>query len=68
MRQEQHQNSLWFELRYGRIATSRAFEFIQCKKTDGSLIALVTGGNIPETPPIKQGRMLQTAKNCWHYA
>ncbi|XP_046961765.1 uncharacterized protein LOC124543737 [Vanessa cardui] len=56
---EQHQNSLWFELRYGRITASKAFEFSRCKKNDGSLIALIMGGTIPDTPAMKHGRLLE---------
>ncbi|GBP80782.1 hypothetical protein EVAR_54227_1 [Eumeta japonica] len=56
---EQHQNSLWFELRYGRITASRAFEFSRCKKNDGSLMALIIGGSIPDTRAMKCGRLLE---------
>ncbi|GBP42998.1 Exonuclease [Eumeta japonica] len=56
---EQHQNSLWFELRYGRITASRAFEFSRCKKNDGSLMALIMGGSIPDTRVMKRGRLLE---------
>ncbi|GBP13566.1 Exonuclease [Eumeta japonica] len=56
---EQHQNSLWFELRYGRITASRAFEFSRCKKNDGSLMSLIMGGSIPDTRAMKRGRLLE---------
>jgi hypothetical protein len=56
---EQHQNSLWFELCNGRITASRAFEFSRCKKNDGSLIALIMGGSIPDTSAMKRGRILE---------
>ncbi|XP_023951326.2 uncharacterized protein LOC112055440 [Bicyclus anynana] len=56
---EQHKNSLWFELRYGRITASRAFEFSRCKKTDGTLIAQIIGASIPDTLAMKRGRKLE---------
>lgn len=56
---EQHQNSLWFELRYGRITASRAFEFSRCKTDDGTLLSLIMGGKIPDTPAMKRGRILE---------
>lgn len=55
----QYQNPMWHELRYGRVTVSRAFEFSRCKTTDGSLIALIMGGKIADTPAMKQGRMLE---------
>ncbi|KAK5650116.1 hypothetical protein RI129_001145 [Pyrocoelia pectoralis] len=56
---EQHHNNLWFELRYGRITASRAYEFSRCKKNDGTLIALIMGGSIPDTAAMKRGRILE---------
>ncbi|KAF5280212.1 hypothetical protein FQA39_LY05346 [Lamprigera yunnana] len=56
---EQHHNNLWFELRYGRITASRAYEFSRCKKYDGTLIALIMGGSIPDTAAMKRGRILE---------
>lgn len=56
---DQHQNSLWFELRYGRITASRAFEFSRCKSNDGTLISLIMGGKIPDTPAMQRGRILE---------
>lgn len=56
---EQHKSSLWYELRYGRVTASRAFEFSRCKTTDGTLISLIMGGKIPDTWAMKRGRMLE---------
>lgn len=56
---DQYKNSLWYELRYGRITASRAYEVSQCQKGDGTLISLIMGGKIPDTPAIKRGRSLE---------
>ncbi|KAL0879693.1 hypothetical protein ABMA27_003408 [Loxostege sticticalis] len=56
---EQSKSALWFELRYGRITTSRAFEVSRCKTRDGTLIALILGGKIPDTQSMKRGRTLE---------
>ncbi|KAJ8982173.1 hypothetical protein NQ317_013958 [Molorchus minor] len=56
---EQSYSSLWFELRYGRITASRAFEVSRCKTNDGTLISLILGGKIPDTPSMKRGRVLE---------
>ncbi|XP_045542722.1 uncharacterized protein LOC106710540 [Papilio machaon] len=56
---EQHKSSLWYELRYGRVTASQAFEFSRCKTTDGTLISLIMGGKIPDTWAMKRGRMLE---------
>lgn len=55
----QHQNSLWYELRYGRVTASHAFEFSHCKTIDGTLISVIMGGKIPDTPAMKRGRILE---------
>lgn len=56
---EQSKSSLWFELRYGRITASKAFEVSRCKTNDGTLISLILGGKIPDTPSMKRGRNLE---------
>lgn len=56
---EQSNSALWFELRYGRITASRAFEVSRCKTSDGTLIALILGGKIPDTQSMKRGRTLE---------
>ncbi|XP_047995676.1 uncharacterized protein LOC125233652 [Leguminivora glycinivorella] len=56
---QQHQSGLWHELRYGRVTASRAYEFSRCKTTDGTLIALIMGGRIPDTNAMKRGRLLE---------
>ncbi|GBP74277.1 hypothetical protein EVAR_58555_1 [Eumeta japonica] len=55
----QHDSTLWHELRYGRITASRAFEFSRCKTNDGTLIALIMGGKLPDTLAMKRGRILE---------
>lgn len=56
---EQHQNSLWYELRYGRITASRAYEESRSKTNDGTLLSLIMGAKIPDTPAMKRGTMLE---------
>ncbi|XP_044740060.1 uncharacterized protein LOC123301387 [Chrysoperla carnea] len=56
---EQSNSSLWFELRYGRITASRAFEVSLCKTYDGTLISLILGGKISDTSYMKRGRDLE---------
>ncbi|KAF9788883.1 hypothetical protein SFRURICE_018459 [Spodoptera frugiperda] len=56
---EQSNSALWFELRYGRITASRAFEVSRCKTSDGTLISLILGGKISDTPTMKRGRVLE---------
>lgn len=56
---EQHKSRLWYELRYGRVTTSRAYEFSRCKTIDGTLMAVIMGGKIPDTTAMKRGRMLE---------
>lgn len=56
---DQHQSCLWHELRYGRVTASRAYEFRRCKTSDVTLIALIMGGKLPDTPAMKRGRMLE---------
>ncbi|CAG9785152.1 unnamed protein product [Diatraea saccharalis] len=56
---DQHKSSLWHELRYGRITASRAYEFSRCKTSDGTLIAVILGGKIPDTTAMKRGRILE---------
>ncbi|XP_028176894.1 uncharacterized protein LOC114364791 [Ostrinia furnacalis] len=55
----QSNSPLWFELRYGRVTASRAYEISRCKTTDGTLISLILGGKIPDTPSMKRGRVLE---------
>ncbi|KAF5294675.1 hypothetical protein FQA39_LY02807 [Lamprigera yunnana] len=56
---DQYKNSLWYELRYGRITASGAYEVSRCQKDDGILISLIMGGKIPDTPAMKRGRSLE---------
>ncbi|GBP98492.1 hypothetical protein EVAR_66490_1 [Eumeta japonica] len=52
---EQSKSNLWFELRYGRITASKAYEVSRCKTADGTLVSLILGGKIPETKHMKRG-------------
>ncbi|XP_013194034.2 uncharacterized protein LOC106137691 [Amyelois transitella] len=56
---DQHANSLWYELRYGRITASRAYDVSHCQTSDGALISLIMGGKIPDTAAMKRGRDLE---------
>jgi len=56
---EQHKSKLWYELRYGRVTASRAYEFSRCKTSDGTLMAVIMGGKIPDTITMKRGRILE---------
>lgn len=56
---DQCQTSLWYELRYGRITASRAYEVSRCKTVDGSLVASIMGGKTVDTPAMKRGRILE---------
>ncbi|GBP03544.1 hypothetical protein EVAR_101867_1 [Eumeta japonica] len=50
---DKSQNKLWFELRYGGITASKAHDVTKCKTPDGSLIAQIMGGKLPDTPVTK---------------
>lgn len=56
---QQYKSSLWFELRYGRITASKAYEVSRCKTNDGTLVSLIMGGKIPDTKAMKRGRILE---------
>lgn len=56
---DQLKNNLWFELRYGRVRASKAYEVSRCQTDDGTLISIIMGGKIPDTPAMKQGRYLE---------
>lgn len=56
---DQSKNNLWFELRYGRVTASRAYEASRCQTNDGTLISTIMGGKIPDTPAMKRGRYLE---------
>lgn len=58
---EQSNSCLWYDLRYGRITASKAFEISRCKKNDGTLVSLILGAKIPDTPSMKRGRILEDA-------
>ncbi|XP_060808563.1 uncharacterized protein LOC132903725 [Amyelois transitella] len=56
---DQFKNKLWYELRYGRVTASRAYEVSRCQTDDGTLISIIMGGKIPDTPAMKRGRYLE---------
>ncbi|CAH0577783.1 unnamed protein product [Chrysodeixis includens] len=56
---EQNKNSLWYEMRYGRITASKAHEASVCHKPDGSLVATIMGATLPDTAAMKRGRNLE---------
>ncbi|XP_063547176.1 uncharacterized protein LOC134754765 [Cydia strobilella] len=55
----QNKNSMWYEMRYGRITASKAHEVSVCQTPDGSLVAAIMGAKIPDTPAMKRGRKLE---------
>ncbi|KAF2890499.1 hypothetical protein ILUMI_15673 [Ignelater luminosus] len=57
----QSKSHLWYELRYGRITASKAYEVSRCKTTDGSLVAAIMGAETPDTKAMKRGRILETS-------
>lgn len=56
---DQSKNNLWYELRYGRVTASKAYEVSRCQTSDGTLISAIMGGKIPETSAMKRGRFLE---------
>lgn len=56
---DQHKSGLWHELRYGRITASKCYEVSRCKTVDGTLVAMIFGAKIPETPAISRGKKLE---------
>ncbi|GBP75135.1 hypothetical protein EVAR_42378_1 [Eumeta japonica] len=45
----------------GQITASKAHDVTKCKTPDGSLIAQIMGGKLPDTPAMKCGRKLEDA-------
>ena len=58
---EQSKSSVWYELRYGRITASKAYEVSRCKTVDGSLVAAIMGAKTPDTVAMKRGRILESS-------
>ncbi|KAL0859607.1 hypothetical protein ABMA27_010738 [Loxostege sticticalis] len=56
---DQFKNNLWYELRYGRVTSSKAYEVSRCQTNDGTLISIIMGGKMPDTPAMKRGRYLE---------
>lgn len=51
---------LWYELRYGRVTASKAYDVAHCKTLDGSLVETILGSySLKETTAIKRGRSLE---------
>ncbi|GBP80033.1 hypothetical protein EVAR_53173_1 [Eumeta japonica] len=55
----QFKNNLWYELRYDRVTASKVYEVSRCQTGDGTLISIIMGGKIPDTPAMKRGRYLE---------
>lgn len=56
----QSQSTLWKELRYGRITTSRIYEVSHCKTPQGSLVEQIIGAfKIRDTEAMERGRRLE---------
>ncbi|CAG9837719.1 unnamed protein product [Diabrotica balteata] len=58
----QSEDSLWFELRYGRITASKLYEMAVCKKSSGSLVNQIIGvAKKFDTFATKRGKKLEKA-------
>ncbi|XP_063623006.1 uncharacterized protein LOC134795103 [Cydia splendana] len=44
---------------YARITASKTFNVLRCQTNDGSLVALIMGAKVPDTPAMKRGRSLE---------
>lgn len=58
---KQNKSRLWYEMRYGRVTASKAYEVSVCRTPEGSLIATAMGAKIPDTLAMKRGRTLEKA-------
>ncbi|KAG5867489.1 hypothetical protein JTB14_018598 [Gonioctena quinquepunctata] len=58
---EQSGSNIWQEMRYGRIAASKAFDVPRCKVLDGCLVEGILGAKLFQTKAIKRGSKLETA-------
>lgn len=56
---KQNKSSLWYEMRYGRITASKAYEVSVCHTPDGSLVAAIMGAKLPDTAAMRRGRNLE---------
>lgn len=50
---EQYKSKLQYELRYGKITASKAYEVSRCQTDDGTLIITIMSGKIPDIPAMK---------------
>lgn len=57
---DQSTNNVWFELRYGRITASKAYEVSKCNTTDGVLVKQILGcTKLKITNAMKRGTILE---------
>ena len=56
---DQSKNTLWYELRFGRITVSNVYDAAQCNKLDGSLVEKIMSIKAINTTPIKRGKELE---------
>jgi len=52
-------SKLWFNLRYGRITASKAYDAAHCNTEDGSLVNQILGAKLFLTEPMKRGMRLE---------
>lgn len=58
---EQHNSPLWYELRYGRITASKAYDAAHCNVLDGTLTQTILGASkLRDTEAMKRGRFLES--------
>lgn len=56
----QDKNKLWYELRYGRITASKAYESAHCQTLNGSLVEHILGASsIKDTYAMQRGKRLE---------
>lgn len=56
----QADSDLWFQMRYGRLTTSKMHEVAQCKTKDGCLVEVVSGATkFKETAAVQRGKFLE---------
>lgn len=56
----QYQDTLWHELRYGRITASKIYEVAHCQKSDGSLVrSIISSIKSFDTVHMERGRRLE---------
>lgn len=59
---EQSDCPLWYELRYGRITASKAYDAAHCNTLDGTLTQTILGASkLRDTDAMKRGRLLESS-------